>query len=363
MKDKIQLSTQNVFDQRHKSFISSRRAAQLANKFKDKTFDQRTKKIAIVAFSLAAGCTAFSAFSAHFYLLNIFKSLGSPLIAMGLTILILSAIEYGKRDTLPEFFKNWFQYKSLDGVNLGISLGLMAMSITFSFLGSHLIPGQLAPAPDVVSIDSIQGHYSSLITAKANEAQIYFDQNNWKGKLDNTSRPTYNKLIEQKNGLEAKKNEAIEQAKADNKGTLINHENNLKSQGVQLGFITLGSEFLLVLLIGFLEYRDFRAVSQFANIQNHESDNVEVTNVTSKQNENRSNENRTDDKQPTHRTSDLKDNTKVVKTKIVNVNGLDNCEHCNKQYKKNHHKQKYCSTQCRKDAWEQKTGKKLYLKN
>ncbi len=361
---KILLSSENVFDERYNKFINSRRAVTLQNKFKDKSFDERTKKFAFVALVLSLGSTLFSAFSAHFYLLNIFNALGSFSISIILTVIVIGCLEYGKRDSLPQFFKAWFQYKKFDTVNFSIGIGLMALSIGSSFLGSHLIPSQLAASPTTISIDSVSSKYDALILAKNKEAESYFNANNWKGRLDGSSRPTYNKLLSAKSTLEKNKAEAIKEAEASNKQTMIDHENKMESQGVQLGYITLGSELLLILLMGFIEYRDYRAVSQFAHIQNYESNDVEVKEVTTKivnntnsHDESRQDENRrVSEKTKPIQVSELRENTPKRK-------GIVNCKHCSKEYVKNHHKQLYCSDNCRKLAYEKRTGKKFYIKS
>lgn len=416
--ENIKISTNNVFDERFEKFSQSRRAAKLQQKFKDLTFDERTKKFAVVAFVLTIGCTLFSAFSAHFYLLNIFNSLGSGFVAIALTVIILGCIEYGKRDVIPQFFKNWFQYKSFDGTNLTVGLGLIGLSVVFSFLGSHLIPGKLSPPPTMISVDSVSTHYDNLIEAKANAATTYFNQNNWKGKLDNTSRPTYNKLLDEKLQLESDKTTEINKANTANEETLRQHELKLKSNGIQLGYITLGSEFLLVLLIGFLEYRDFRAISQFANIENHESNEVDVNTIESQENKEQnsngnhqqsnstntasngsnssstptnapSNTNNNDDDEPRNKrtivqgfvnrpngqrsnderqTKEDKNNSIQAKEKPSNGQNQTNnaktkdCKNCGTAFTYKHWNKQYCSDKCRIEAWENRTGKKLQKK-
>lgn len=44
------------------------------------------------------------------------------------------------------------------------------------------------------------------------------------------------------------------------------------------------------------------------------------------------------------------------------VTNLRSCLHCKKDYQYKHHKQKYCSDDCRKKAWELRNGRKLKLK-
>lgn len=53
-------------------------------------------------------------------------------------------------------------------------------------------------------------------------------------------------------------------------------------------------------------------------------------------------------------------------TKMVNENSVSSgnriCKHCNSAYTYKHHKQMYCSSDCKVNAWEQRTGKKLNFK-
>ena len=185
---------------------------------------------------------------------------------------------------------------------------------------------------------SINQNYTAAIAAKESEAKKYFENNNWKNKLDGSSRPTYNKLLAEKSQLEKEQKSVIKEAETENKNTLNNHKKDLENSGTQLGYFTLGTEIFLLLLIGFTEYRDFRAISQFSNIENHESAEVQTKIVknTSNTNENRKDENRKvteETPQPTQ-VSEKRETASSPK-------GVVNCNHCSKEYVKNHHKQLY----------------------
>lgn len=45
------------------------------------------------------------------------------------------------------------------------------------------------------------------------------------------------------------------------------------------------------------------------------------------------------------------------------TNKMKVCEFCGKEYKYRIHNQKFCSSECRKQAWELKTGTKLKYKS
>lgn len=61
---------------------------------------------------------------------------------------------------------------------------------------------------------------------------------------------------------------------------------------------------------------------------------------------------------PTKETLPTNENRNTI---IVNENssGLRTCKHCQKEYAYKHHKQQYCTENCRVESWEQRTGKKL----
>lgn len=53
---------------------------------------------------------------------------------------------------------------------------------------------------------------------------------------------------------------------------------------------------------------------------------------------------------------------RIYETKIVKTENLKECAHCGVEFVYNHKKQKYCTDDCRKKAWEKRNGRKLKLK-
>ena len=63
---------------------------------------------------------------------------------------------------------------------------------------------------------------------------------------------------------------------------------------------------------------------------------------------------------PPNEVKNVKDS---LPTKIVDDNRSNRiCKHCNKDFIYKHHKQIYCSDECRAEAWEKKTGKEFIKK-
>lgn len=85
-------------------------------------------------------------------------------------------------------------------------------------------------------------------------------------------------------------------------------------------------------------------------------------------NENRINESRINETEKNTQKTDVKgqkqsDVKETVKNSKETVkNGIRYCKNCGKPFIPRHHKQLYCSDQCRIDYWEKRTGKKLKFK-
>lgn len=68
------------------------------------------------------------------------------------------------------------------------------------------------------------------------------------------------------------------------------------------------------------------------------------------------------------KTDDTGSNVSLYENRIYDTKAVAtgsnrrNCAHCNSEFTYNHKKQKYCSDDCRKKAWEQRTNRKLKLK-
>jgi|GEM_PF-3327076 len=345
-KKDVNLSVKNVFDDSYKKFVSTSQNQKIIDFFTDKPYFQRTAKLAGLAILLAILCNLISGLTESVFLyekINLFipKFPLSPALVIALVTAIIVAIEGMKRRTLPQIFRYWFQYREADYINISLYLLAVVISIYLSFNGSQYLP-EMVTKPALQNIDEINAKYDYLIVQAEKDAKDYFEANNWKGKLDGSSRPTYNKLNEAVTDLKSQKLDAEKLVKADNKASTESWESDNEKSGLQLAYITVTSELILFVLVGFLIYRKWRHVAQFANIEYIETADKQVRTIKTKDkkalDENRLDENRLE--------SDLR-----------------KCSHCNGEYLTRHHKQKYCSEDCRKEAYNKRNGKEKYKMN
>jgi hypothetical protein len=164
----------------------------------------------------------------------------------------------------------------------------------------------------------------------------------------------------------------------NNDTALEEHKTTTTANGQQFAAFTLLSEILLILCLWYAQFYDYRSFSEYAlahtetaakpseqpakpaappatNPQQHAnghqvgtSNGVLIENAT---------------RPPIgfmYANRD-RDTTKIVNENrpAVNDTNLRACGHCGKSYVYRHAKQVYCADQCRIDAWQDRTGKKL----
>lgn len=358
----LNVTSKNVFDDSYQNFITASENQSIIDFFKDKPYYERTSKLAAFLGVFGFVCNVLSGLTEAVFLHQKF-SLFIPFLAVAISLVlaVVLIIESIKRYTLPQFFRYWFQYKSIDFISLSIYLVAVLCSVWLSFQGSQFLPSMVTEA-EVVNIDDVAARYDTMIKEAEEKQEAYFNANNWNGKLDNSSRPTYNQLTETVIQLKTEKQEAIKTEKQDNKAILAAYSEQNEKDGLQLGYITIMAEIVLFLIMAFLIYRKWRHVAQFANIENMEAKETKIrtirtsttasSTIPSSASVNLNNENR----------------KQVVKTLKVdnneNRNGTNfrRCKHCNNEYIHRHHKQKYCSDTCRIAAYNKRNGTKLKYK-
>lgn len=351
----LNVTSKNVFDDSYQNFVTASESQKIIDFFKDKPYYQRTAILAAFLAVLAVVCNILSGLTESVFLHSkIALFVPFPLITVLLVSVVVLTIEAIKRYTLPSFFRYYFQYKSFDGVSFGIYILAVATSLYLSFEGSKFLPSLVTEA-EVTNVENVAARYDNEISKAEAEAEAYFKQNNWRGKLDNSSRPTYNQLTEAVIQLKTEKQEAIKTEKQENKAVLEAWNAQNKKDGLQLGYITIASEIVLFLIVGFLIYRKWRHVAQFANIENTEAKTTKISMIKNTMT-------------PSSTSAlNLKNENRKQVVKTINVANNENrkeanlrrCVHCEAEYIYKHHKQKYCSDNCRIAAYNKRNGTKI----
>lgn len=358
----LNVTSKNVFDDSYQNFITASESQSIIDFFKDKPYYERTAKLAAFLAVLAVVCNILSGLTESIFLHQKF-SLFIPFMAVSIVLVlaVVLIIEGVKRYTLPQLFRYWFQYKEVDFINLSIYFVAVAASVWLSFQGSKYLPSMVTEA-EVVNVEDVAARYDAMIKEAEQKAEAYFNANNWRGKLDNSSRPTYNQLTEAVTTLKAEKLKAEKATNEENKANMEAWKAENEKDGLHLGYITIASEIVLFLIVGFLIYRKWRHVAQFANIQNVAAEETTIQTIKPS----------TTGTSTTPSSSSIElhnENRKqVVKTLKVDNNEnrkeakLRRCKHCNNEYVYRHHKQKYCSDKCRVAAYNKRNGTNLKYK-
>lgn len=228
--------------------------------FEEKPFFERTATLAGVfavvglVCNIASGVTEF--IYLDFALDKMFVHL--PTVALGAAVILALAIELVKANILPSTIRKYFARSEIDKMNVVIYSIAVALSLVFSFKGSAVLTEVITPPPTLLSTDSVTAHYDALIAKKEQEVKDFKRSNSYKGKILAESRPAYNVLVTAKTKLEQDKQAALDATTGKNEATLTGHEQQVTSEGTQLGWITVGSEVIFLALTTFLQFRHYR---------------------------------------------------------------------------------------------------------
>ena len=369
----------NQFDQRLKQVFTNRKFQQIQAKYKERSFYDRTTKIALWLLLLSFGCSVFSAYSEHFYLKDFIQnSINRPQLGLALMVVLIVVIELIKRSTLPSLFQYYFQYGKVDKVSLVIVVVFSGLSIFSSFEGAKLIPAQFMPSPTLVSLDSINQEYATQLGV-LNRSIEKQEGTTWQGSITAQANKNIAQLNRQKQQLVTLKNEAVSTASAQNNELMAAYQLSLIQSGHHIGYATLVCECLLFLIIGFLEYRDFTVFAlknnpAFSSALPTHTKTIATTFETPPtptlpaKKEAKEEEDGKRGKigfktyEETSTPNDDRCETKEVVVEVHHGDRVRNCRHCDEQFTYLHWNKQYCSTNCRVLAWEQRTGKRFRKK-
>lgn len=283
------MSTQNVFEERQKQFLSSKTAARLQKKYTPKTFEERFKSLRVLAIAVSYFANLFSIFSASTfvfsYLLAIFLELPQPhYLAGAATLFLLFAIEALQRILTPDFFKDSLQFGFTSGLwRLALIGTLSAVSLLFSYKGGYDIVKVVKTAPTKSSptlfdLGEIKTDYNNRIGSAKERAEQYKKKRLWGGRLSSQDSKKYESLLDKVGGLEAERQSKIERYEGKNeslesKANLVyekdmrafNREVDLK--GGSLAYFAIVAQLLFFLSVFFVEYYDYKVASEFAVIE------------------------------------------------------------------------------------------------
>lgn len=380
------LETSNPHSDRHADFNNKRLFDRLEAKHKPKPYWKQYRILyfsvlgASFLFHILSACTA--AALVYFFL---FGLTGSMAMSGILTLAALAALELTKRETSSKFFHTRLQFGKMSGGLLAAVLGLSIISTAASYFGAEKTVHQFAKGPALVNADSTTQPLRAQI-ADIDKQISDAKKMKWKGKLTVQGQNTLAALTTAKADLLAEQTRQQKRIDGNNDTALEEHKTTTNTNGQQFAAFTLLSEILLILCLFYIQYYDFRSFAEYAHAHAETATQPAAQpakpaapdvpkpseqpakpaapdvrqdlthNFSSNGNGLPKNE-----RQPigfAYANRNAPARTQNVITQTVSEQTRV-CEHCGTPYVYGHRRQKFCTDQCRIDAWQNRTGRRI----
>lgn len=355
--------------------------------FSPKTFAQRWKFIDTVAVAVGLICNYFSfvtAFAIIFYLfyLSVHPIAGAfsgAIISVFPAGFLTICIELVKRHVSANFLQDAIQFRVVSGGMFLFLTGCCGFSILVSYYGAKEIPKYLATDASqenflsLYKLDSVTNIASSqydkeILAQNARIDSFEFANTNSKGAVRYGALTTQEILQAELTELKKGKRQALAkiatQYEVDKKEAItldktkhqINQTENSKVSDT-MAYAAIFCEFLFLLcMAGHWFYSWKTQQERYIDSNDTNTNDISTDDIS------------TDDtpESPGPRTG-------AIGFKKYNDNDNDNrkddnrkdsiklpvCGNCSKEFLPKHHKQIYCDSDCKEEAWELRTGKKL----
>jgi len=373
------LETTNPHSQRHKEFDNTRLFKRLADKHTPKPYWKAYRGIHNAVSGVSLLFNALSALTAsalvYFFILGLTSS---PLAAGVLTITLLGALEYMKRETGAKLFHGYLQFKSAAFGLVATVVLLSAISTAASYFGAAQIVESLTPPPALADVaeetSGIEGQIAGI------DQQIQAAQRNtWQGKLTPRAQRTVERLTESRAALTDELTRTRERVDIANDELAETHTGEMTTNASTFALFTLICEIALIACLYFMQYYDYRSFSEYAisrdkNAQNAHAGTQNGYRTQGTQNGNAGTHNGYRTQPVTNETQQrpigfqygaTKQHTQNVTQNVTSSNegnaGTESrfCAHCGTTYIYGHSRQKFCSDACRIKNWKERTGREL----
>jgi hypothetical protein len=255
------------------------------------------------------------------------------MLAYTLASVFLIGIEIVKRLTFVPALKDFYQFQKIAFAQISVALLMLALSCALSWNGTHEAVTNLSEKPILNNIDSATLYEKQQIVFLQKQIQEVNRLQVWKGKLTEQGQTAVNNLLDQTKELQNKVSEKETVTKKSNLDTEKQHFVKTNERSNYAKYITILFDLLLFGILAWLEYYDYRSITEFASVEN-ESDTDESNNENRKEStvkiNNDTNENRKDltsndvnDNNLNDKNSNVNDNDSNVNGNDSNVNGTD----------------------------------------
>ena len=366
--EKFDLRTSDDFAAAFNQFQASGTFERLQEKFRLKPYVERNKTLRAVTIGSSYFLNVFSVSTAFFCVFAFLQVIVPAFLAGGLAFTGLAGLEALKRLTIPGFFQRFFQFRTVATGSLTAIVLLVALSVVLSYKGAADAVLALTKAPDLIDVEAVRAPYVDRIaTLEAQKADL---------KKTSTYQGVYTskgaKALEGYNtrlaALEAELSEKVGTAEGTNATTQAEH---IATTGVKAEYFAMAAlilDLLLILALAWSEYYDYRSLAEFSKgkgtktgAQQQTSSEAPAFQLNS--NGQHHNNGATAEAGRTIITGFAKPQRNELDAmrgagQVIDT-GLKTCEHCAATFRPKTVWQRFCTTQCREDNWQNKTGKTL----
>lgn len=340
--DKGKILVSDIYNSEFKKFNSSTLKNRLEEKYRVKPYylENRNKKLLSLFSSYVFN--AFSVCTSFYFVYSFLK----PVITFYPSILIalfsLISLELCKRFLLSPSIKQYLQFKKVRWFAFLFSVCLICLSALFSYQGANLAFKSFSPSPHLINVDSLENSYNAQLEAIDSQKIALMDVT-YKGNVTRTAQKSILELNKQKNDLQKFAFNAIQQAKSANDSAVLNDTKKIDSNGMYFALFAFVFDVLLVLCLAYNELYDFRSYAEFTEPITLEPIMEEKRTTT--------------ESVPPLIPSSAPKDSNAQNAQPKKSNG--DCLNCNKEFIKTVPHKKYCSTECRIEAYEKRTKTKL----
>lgn len=258
------LPTDDHFDEGFKRFQQSTDFKRLQEKFRVRPYFEKYKTLRLTVFASSFLLNAFSAATAFTFVFVFVKAMVPFFIlAVCFAIIPLILLEVLKRQIIPSFFKDFFQFSKVSVMTGLFILSLTAVSVTLSYLGAKDVIQLLAKDPVLVDLDSTKAPYLERI-AKLEADKDILKQQTWNGKIVGEASKQMTVIQKQIADLEQQMSVDVSKAKTDNEAKTVQKDISTGLRSEYFALVALVLDLVLLLALYWLEYYDFRSLSEFA---------------------------------------------------------------------------------------------------
>jgi len=258
------------FEDAYKDFQASKLSAKLADKFSPKPYFKKFHKLKLFTSAgsiLFASCSAVTAFSFVFLLC---KSVLGLYISVLVAVIGLIALEMGKRLIIEPAILDYLKFKKIRFILVLTALGLSSGSIYSSFQGSRLAINELNSNPDLIDVDSLDNASRSQIQAIDAKIKDYKTNKQFQNDKGTVFYKVSAKLIpsleQERLGYLKLNRMIVDSARTENKARAGLQIATNERAGIQLGYLTILFEFLLIICLVFSNYYDYRSFIEMQGV-------------------------------------------------------------------------------------------------